>query len=785
MKWTCRCFKFVWDVTTAPFFSISHVDEDRRARILTLNVLLMTLVHVASFEDHIVGRTSTIIWFATDLCLWLCYLLMRTNWRRIAITTYVLVCSIAPYLAAASLFGPKSSQEVDAVFKWLIFPLGFLAFFTHYRVASLFAFLHLVCISNFYYWTTLIGSRVNSGYMYIICLSLFWIITNICQKYEATASVRAKQVFTSSISHELRTPLNGIIAPLELLREKPLRADHDQLTKLALKSSEHMLAVVCDVVDFAQADSGRLAIVLQEFDFQSFVTETVFAMSATAASKNLSLEVDFHKDVPLRVRTDPFRLKQVFNNLLSNAFKFTDAGSVKVKVSVVPRGRFYDEPLSLTSHAQFEASCARRDNGVWNDGLWYAVKNWTKQRREERHKDILKFEIEDTGTGVKDEHYSLLFKPFTQLHQDRVGTGLGLVIVEKLARLLGGHTGFSSVYGKGSTFWFTLQVDAVIASSSRASSASALGSSECDARAATDASAPPVRLYIPDSEGCGVSGMDDADRTRASSSFCRRGTLAASDFEGSLADTSRHSDTTGRSSSSRGLDPTTACCHCSITPRIDVRVVPNVDATPDNASSVGCVSVFSPSSSSAICSSAHGSGSSGGLTDRSDLSYISSRLDFEDECGRASTGFQEPGHTLRVLIAEDNIFNQEVITMLLNSINAIPVIYGNGLECLEAYKRNPLMFGALLMDCQMPVMDGFDATKNIKEAEKELNIDPIPIIGLTADASEGTYRRCMQLGMKTVLNKPVRKTLLVDTLKTFVPTFQEHLRQQGTGGMPS
>eukprot|EP00743_Colponemidia_sp_Colp-15_P011654 GILK01013062.1.p1 GENE.GILK01013062.1~~GILK01013062.1.p1 ORF type:complete len:320 (-),score=41.56 GILK01013062.1:317-1162(-) len=281
--------------------------------------------------------------------------------------------------------------------------------------------------------------------------------------------------------------------------------------------------------------------------------------------------------------------------------------------------------------------------------------------------------------------------------------------------------------------------------------------------------------------------MDEADRTRASSTFSRRGTLVASDFEGSLVDTSRHSDLTGRSSSSRGLDPPlVGCCHCSITPRIDVRVVPNVDATDsDNASSAGCASVFSPSSSSAACSSAHGSGSSGALTDRSDLSCISSRLDFEDESGRASTGFQEPGHSLRVLIAEDNIFNQEVITMLLNSINAIPVIYGNGLECLEAYKRDPLIYGALLMDCQMPVMDGFDATRHIKEAEKDLNIDPIPIIGLTADASESTYRKCMQLGMKTVLNKPVRKTLLLDTLKTCVPTFQEHLRQQGTGGMPS
>ena len=530
-------------------------------------------------------------------------------------------------------------------------------------------------------------------------------------KQAAEAAMMAKGEFLATMSHEIRTPLNGIIPMLDLLMSSRLQADQMDIVRTAYTSARQMQRIVDDILDYSKLEANKVTLETTSFNLRELLDSVIRLMEKPAESKGLRLNLQMDPAVRLAVRGDPVRLRQVLTNLLSNAVKFTERGSVTLAVT---------------------------------------------RRGESRTQHELRFEVTDTGIGIDKD--ARLFRAFSQADASTTrlygGTGLGLVICKRIVDLMGGSIGVESEPGRGSTFWFEIPMlkaagDIQGTRSDLNGARILLLSTDAGLRQRLGQAAPGWGVTLTQTE----TTQDALTRLRTALS---RG--ATWSFDLMLVDLN-------------SVRSTAIALHRNLrrTPELeDLRVVYLQGDEPAAAE---------------LAQGPHAmmlSRAIGGAELRSSLTnFLSAQAAArpEDDAPAAPertlvTGAgDEPGEAGaprtgrlrgRILLVEDNPVNLMVAQRLVGLLGLTCETADNGAKALERMVQGNL--DLVLMDCQMPVKDGYTASREWRQHEVAQGLARLPIIAMTANAMAGDRQKCLDAGMDDYLSKPVDRRLLEATI---------------------
>jgi signal transduction histidine kinase/HPt (histidine-containing phosphotransfer) domain-containing protein len=513
----------------------------------------------------------------------------------------------------------------------------------------------------------------------------------------AEAAVRAKGDFLAAMSHEIRTPMNGVIAMVSLLLETPLNTEQRSYLDTIHMSSESLLNIINDILDFSKIESGKMELDLREFDLRACVEETLDLLSAKAKEKNLDLVYQMDDGIPTIIKGDSLRLRQVLANLFSNAIKFTADGDVSVGVRMLSA-----PPVTETGSYPLN----------------------------------LHFSVHDTGIGITPDKLSRLFKAFVQADVSTArnygGTGLGLAISKKLVEMMGGKMWAESVPGKGSTFHFTVNFQAepqpareirhpkladlrVLVVDDNAASRRTLAEQAAKWGMVPQAVPAPGQaieliragaqfdLAILDLQLPGMDGIALAAEIRKLPGGAMLPVVLLMPL-GVRADAP--------------TDARLAFAHCVAKP-----------VKPAQLSAALELALFAPKKNVAPIAPAAPS------------QLLSERL------------------PLRILLVDDNEINQKVAARILHQIGYQPDLAENGRKALEALDGK--IYDLVFMDLMMPEMDGLEATRNLRERQKNSAAHPnyagrIIVIAMTAHAMQSDRDKCIAAGMDDYLSKPIR-----------------------------
>ena len=524
-------------------------------------------------------------------------------------------------------------------------------------------------------------------------------------KAVAESASLAKSQFLATMSHEIRTPLNGVLGMTELLRGTGLNAQQRRFADTILRSGQALLTVINDILDFSKIEAGRLELETVAFDPRELVEETAVLLAERAHHKRLELLVDLDSDLPGTLQGDPARLRQILVNLVGNAIKFTERGEVVIRLRLLEQ----------------DAKTVR-----------------------------LRIAVSDTGIGIAPAAQAKIFESFTQADGSTTrrfgGTGLGLAISKRLVWLMGGEIEVESAPGAGATFWFTLGL------------------------ARSEAVSRPVGLPRPELRNVRVLVVDDNATNREIlhhqlSGWGVRETGVASGAEALAA---------LRQAAREGAAYDLAILDWHMPEMDGLELARQIRADPVlNSLRLLMLTSSGPSDGGPQAAAAGIDRYLPKPVRQAELHDALCRLVqpvtvAADPVSRRSFPLGKPPRfSSRVLVAEDNPVNQEVALALLENLGCRVELANDGREALAALERQP--FDLVLMDCQMPVLDGFAATAAWRQRESTAAARRVPIIALTADVIKGVRERCRAAGMDDYLSKPFEQAQLVAILECWLP----------------